>query len=87
MRLKERRSKMRNIKKKIKVNSVAVVMYDRVKKEERTETITVSEVEKLPPLPENCVLIEQNIVEGSEKELVYSMTPEEFVKHAKIVEK
>lgn len=76
---------MRNIKKSIKVREVEVVMYDRVKKEERAEKFTVSEVEKLPALPENCVLIEQNDIPGTEKEVVYSMTPETFVKHAKIV--
>ena len=77
---------MRNIKKSIKVREVEVVMYDRVAKEERAETFKVSEVEKLPALPENCVLIEQKEIPGSEKEVVYSMTPETFVKHAKIVE-
>jgi hypothetical protein len=75
---------MRNIKKTIKVREVEVVMYDRVAKEERTETFKVSEVEKLPSLPENCILVEQKDVPGSEKEVVYSMTPETFVKHATI---
>jgi hypothetical protein len=78
---------MRNIKKKITVRDMEVTMYDRVKKEERTETFKVSAVEKLPALPENCILIEQKVIPGTEKEVVYSMTPETFVANAKIVEK
>lgn len=33
---------MRNIKKSIKVRAVEVAMYDRVAKEERTETLVVN---------------------------------------------
>ena len=67
-------------KKSIKVRAVEVAMYDRVAKEERTETFNVSEVEKLPA---NCVLIEHHDIPGSEKEVVYTMTPETFVANAK----
>jgi hypothetical protein len=75
---------MRNLKKKIKVQEVECVLYDRIVKEERTEKFTVAEVQKMPKLPENCILVEQRVL--SEKEVVYSMTPETFVEHATIVQ-
>lgn len=75
---------MRNIKKTIKVRKVALTIYDRVAKEERTMTLIVPEVHKVPEIPHNCVLIEEKVVE--EKEVVYSMSPETFVEHATIVE-
>jgi len=75
---------MRNIKKSIKVREVECVIYDRVAKEERTEKYNVAEVQEIPKLQENCILIEQKVI--SEKEVVYTMTPEKFVEHATIVE-
>jgi hypothetical protein len=75
---------MRNIKKKIKVQEVECVIYDRNTKQERTEKYTVAEVQKMPTLPENCVLLEQKVL--TEKEVTYSMKPETFVEHATIVE-
>jgi phosphoglycerate dehydrogenase-like enzyme len=77
---------MRNIKKTIKVHDVEVTLYDRVAKEERKEVVKVTELDKLPKIPENCVIIEQHDIPGTEKEVIYSMSPETFVAHAKIVE-
>jgi hypothetical protein len=68
----------------MKVKTVECTIYDRTTKQERVETIKVSEVEKQPELPENCVLLDSKVIE--EKEVVYSMSPETFVKHATIVE-
>jgi hypothetical protein len=77
---------MRNIRKKIKACEMEVIVYDRVLKIERTEVVTVSEVDDTPNLPENCILIDKKVVEGSEREVLYIMPPKDFVKHAKIIE-
>lgn len=77
---------MRTIKKTIKVHQVEVVIYDRKTKEERTETYMVSEGTERPPIPEGCVRIEQKAIPGTEKEVVYTMSPETFMKHATISE-
>jgi hypothetical protein len=75
---------MRNIRKSIKVREVECLIYDRTAKAERAEIVKVAEVEEMPKLPENCILIEQKVL--SEKEVVYSMTPGTFVAHATIIE-
>ena len=75
---------MRNIRKTLKVKEVLVTVYDTVEKCEKTIESTISEVETEPRLPENCIVISIEVVE--EKEVVYKMTPNEFVKHAIIVE-
>jgi hypothetical protein len=75
---------MRTIKKSITVKTVEQTLYNRTAKLETTRTFNVSEAENEPTLPENCVLLEQKTV--SEKEVVYQMSPETFVKHATIVE-
>lgn len=74
---------MRKIKKTIKVCDVEVLFYDRAAKEEKTEIMQVSELEKKPSLPEHCLLIKQVEIPNTEKEVVYSMTVEDFIKHAK----
>jgi len=77
---------MRNIRKLIKSHDLQVTVYDRVAKEERTEVHTVSEIDNKPKLPENCIVVEQKIVEGTEREILYIMSPSDFVKHATLVE-
>ncbi len=74
---------MRNIKKSINVKTVVRYLYDRAAKQEITDTVTVADSAEMPPLPENCVLIEQQTV--SEKEVVYTMTPQTFLAHATAV--
>ena len=76
---------MRNIKKTIKVREVECVVYDRNTKKETTTTYTIPETDKLPTMPEGCILCEHKTV--SEKEVIYSMSPQMFVEHATIVEK
>lgn len=73
---------MRKIKKIVTVLTVVRYMYNRSIKEEVTETLEVVKGEEMPPLPENHILIEQQTV--STKEVTYSMTPAEFVKHATV---
>ena len=75
---------MRNIRKKLIVKEVKVMAYDTVEKVEKILIGIVSEVEKGIELPENYVLISEEVV--SEKKVVYKMTPLEFVKHATIEE-
>jgi hypothetical protein len=71
---------MRNIKKSIKVCEVECTIYDRVAKEERTIKMNIAEIDKSPDLPENCILIERKTI--AEKEVVYKMSPDVFVKYA-----
>jgi hypothetical protein len=75
---------MRSIKKTIKVREVECVIYDRNAKSERIATFTVPEVNELPSMPDNCILIEHKVL--SEKEVTYSMKPETFFEHATIEE-
>lgn len=77
---------MRNIRKVIKAYDVQVYLYDRNRKEERVEVYTISEISPKPILPENCVIIEMNAIPETEREMLYIMSPQEFVKHAKMVE-
>jgi hypothetical protein len=76
---------MRKLKKVLKVKTLECTMYDRTLGKERTETVTFSEVEKQPSLPENCYLIDSMVTE--EKEVTYEMDMETFVKHATPVTK
>jgi len=73
---------MRNQRKKLKVREIKVTVYDTIKKLEKVINVTVSEVEDGAELPEGCIFISEEIV--SETEVVYKMTPQEFVKHATI---
>lgn len=73
---------MRTIRKPIKVREYEQVLYNRESKEEMTVTIKVTEVEAFPLPPENCVILEQTKL--SEKEVVYTMTPETYVKYATV---
>lgn len=77
---------MRNIRKIIKSHDIQVDVYDRVAKEERTEIHTVSEIDSKPKLSENCIVVEQKVVEGTEREMLYTMSPSDFVKYATAVE-
>lgn len=73
---------MRAIKKKVAVREIIRYFYDRNEKIEKTDTVTVAEFETEPALPANCILIEKQTI--SEKTVVYSMTPEVFLKNATI---
>lgn len=74
---------MRNIRKKIKTKQVECLVYDRATKTEFSDTYIQTEFDAEPQHPDNCVILEQ-VQTVSETESVYSMTPEEYVKHAKI---
>lgn len=73
---------MRNIKKRITTKTIVRYFYDRAAKDEKSDTVTVSEYQAAPELPENCILIECQTV--SENETTYTMTPETFMKYATI---
>jgi hypothetical protein len=73
---------MRNIKKTMMVKEVELKVYDTRDKLEKLIETTVSEVESRAQLPEGCVLISEKVI--SEKEVVYKMTPQDFVKYATI---
>lgn len=73
---------MRNIKKTLNVKQMLVKVYDTVDKTEKEIPIAVSEVETRGELPEGCVFISETFV--SEKEVRYTMSPKDFVKHATI---
>lgn len=75
---------MRKIKKSITVEKVVRYLYNRIEKQETSETISVAKGSEMPPLPENCVLIEQQVIE--EKEIIYTMDAETFLKYAKVEE-
>ena len=74
---------MRNIRKTIKVKEVQVMVYDTKDKLEKLIEATISEVENGAQIPEGCVMVSEKVL--SEKEVIYKMTPQEFVKHATIV--
>ena len=71
---------MRNIRKTIKVANYKVKVYNTVEKKEQELDLTITEVEKEIVLPENCIEIERDLI--SEKEVVFKMTPQEFVLYA-----
>lgn len=75
---------MRTIKKTLKVKEVEAVIYDTVVKQERTVNLTVTEIEKEMKLPQDCVLISSKVID--EKEVVYKMSPLDFIKFATIEE-
>lgn len=75
---------MRNQRKKLNVKEVEVKVYDTINKVEKTIKGTFSEVENGVEFPEGCIFISEEVI--SEKEVVYKMTPQEFVKHATIEE-
>lgn len=77
---------MRNIRKILKVKEVKVMVYDSSDKLEKLIEGTVSEVESELAIPEGCVIIPGTEEVVSEKEVVYKMTPQEFVRHATIEE-
>jgi hypothetical protein len=71
---------MRNIKKKITVKTVVRYYYDRTTKEEKSDTVEIAEDQEAPALPPNCFLIENEAI--YEKQVVYTMSPETFIKYA-----
>jgi tRNA/tmRNA/rRNA uracil-C5-methylase (TrmA/RlmC/RlmD family) len=75
---------MRAVKKTIKVKEIEVIFYNRVTKQEVSVKVRLPEFKNDIELPENCVLLEQKTL--SEKEVVYSMTPDVFFENATIVE-
>lgn len=75
---------MRNLRKKLNVKEVEVVVYNTKTKKEETISGTVSEVESGIQLPEGCVQLSEKVI--SEKEVVYKMSPQDFVRHATIEE-
>jgi tRNA/tmRNA/rRNA uracil-C5-methylase (TrmA/RlmC/RlmD family) len=75
---------MRAVKKTIKVKEIEVIFYNRVTKQEVSVKVRLPESKNDIELPENCVLLEQKTL--SEKEVVYSMTPDVFFENATIVE-
>lgn len=71
---------MREIRKKLLVTVYDCLFYDKVAKQERAESVEVTEVSGEIKAPENCVLLEKKKV--SEKEVTFRMTPERFVELA-----
>jgi hypothetical protein len=76
---------MRKIRKNVDVKTVVRYLYNRAEKQEVTETITIADGLEMPPLPANCILIEEQEVET--KTVIYEMTPVVFFKNATPVEK
>jgi hypothetical protein len=76
---------MRSIRKVVKVDTIVRTLYDRVAKQEREETINVPEgLKTAEPLPENCILVEEKVIES--KTVKYAMSPETFFTYATIIE-
>jgi hypothetical protein len=75
---------MRSIRKTIKVKVIEAVVYNRVTKEEKVINVRLPEFKENIEMPENCFLLEQKTI--SEKEVVYTMTPEVFFENATIEE-
>lgn len=71
---------MRNMRRKMVVKEVEVLVYDAKQKKERTIKGEISKVVKEVELPEGCVAISQKVID--EKEVVYKMTPETYIKNA-----
>jgi hypothetical protein len=76
---------MRKIKKVLTVRKVTRYLYNRVEKQEIEETVSVADGSKMPPLPENCILLDEQ--ELDKTECTYEMSPETFFKYATLVEK
>jgi hypothetical protein len=75
---------MRKIKKTVKVQEITRYLYNRAEKSETTDTVTLATGGEMPPLPENCILIEQQVMK--EKEVTYAMDGATFFKYATIEE-
>jgi hypothetical protein len=71
---------MRTIKKVIKVQEIELSVYDREKKEEKVLTVSIAEGQEIPKSAGNEVLLESKVL--SEKNVVYTMTPDVFMKYA-----
>lgn len=76
---------MRNLRKTLKVRDLKIKYYDPSDKLEKLLETTVSEVENEVELPRGCVKLSEQVL--SEREVVFRMTPQTFVKHATIIEK
>lgn len=71
---------MRTIKKVIKVQEIELSVYDREKKEEKVLTVSIAKGQEIPKSAGNEVLLESKVL--SEKNVVYTMTPDVFMKYA-----
>jgi len=72
---------MRKIVKKLSTKTVDVLVYDTVAKCEKIVTVNMLSIDKVTPIPENCAFISKTTVSVSN--MRYTMTPQEFVLHAK----
>jgi hypothetical protein len=68
----------------VKVQKIERALYDRKEKKEITDTATLATGGDMPDLPENCILLEQKVLE--EKEVTYKMDAATFFKYATIEE-